>query len=67
METINYTFEEAMTRISEIVSALESSQISLDESLRLFEEGTGLVNFCNNKIEEAQEKVNKLILVKPQE
>lgn len=67
METINYTFEEAMTRISKIVSALESSQISLDESLRLFEEGTGLVNFCNNKIEEAQEKVNKLILVKPQE
>lgn len=67
METINYTFEEAMTRISEIVSALESSQISLDESLRLFEEGTGLVNFCNSKIEEAQEKVNKLILVKPQE
>ena len=44
------TFEEAMNRLEEIVDALEGGDYSLDESLKLFEEGVKLVKSCNKII-----------------
>ena len=41
------TYEEAMTRLEKIVSMLETDTLSLDDSLKLFEEGTKLARFCN--------------------
>ena len=54
-------FEEAMERLENIVESLESGDLSLEESLKIFEEGMKLVNFCSKKLEEAEEKVTMLI------
>lgn len=54
-------FEEAMERLEKIVESLESGALSLEESLKIFEEGMNLVNFCSKKLEEAEQKVTILI------
>ncbi|MBP5272823.1 MAG: exodeoxyribonuclease VII small subunit [Clostridia bacterium] len=54
------TYEEAMTRLEKIVSMLENDTLSLDESLKLFEEGTNLARFCNKTLDEAELKITKL-------
>lgn len=54
------TYEEAMTRLEKIVSMLETDTLSLDESLKLFEEGTTLARFCNKILDEAELKITKL-------
>jgi exodeoxyribonuclease VII small subunit len=54
-------FEEAMERLENIVERLESGDLSLEESLKIFEEGMNLVSFCSKKLEEAEQKVTMLI------
>ena len=54
------TYEEAMTRLEKIVSMLETDTLSLDDSLKLFEEGTKLARFCNKPLDEAELKITKL-------
>ena len=54
-------FEEAMERLENIVESLESGDLSLEESLKIFEEGMKLANFCSKKLEEAEQKVSMLI------
>jgi len=54
-------FEEAMSRLEEIVRKLENGSLALDESLRLFEEGIGLIQHCSRKLDEAEKKVEILI------
>lgn len=54
------TYEKAMSRLEEIVSLLEKSEISLDESMKLFEEGTKLTAFCSKKLSEAEQKITLL-------
>lgn len=54
------SFENAMKRLEEIVSALEKSETSLDESIKLFEEGTQLAAFCSKTLDEAQQKITLL-------
>ncbi len=54
-------FEDAMQRLEEIVENLEKGDLSLEESLKRFEEGMNLVNFCSKKLEEAEQKVTILI------
>ena len=54
------TFEAAMTRLEEIVRALEGGHAPLDTSLALFEEGVSLVKFCNQKLDAAEQKVKIL-------
>jgi exodeoxyribonuclease VII small subunit len=54
-------FEEAMERLEQIVENLESGNLPLEESLKIFEEGMTLVNFCSKKLEEAEQKVTILI------
>ncbi|MBQ9516761.1 MAG: exodeoxyribonuclease VII small subunit [Eubacterium sp.] len=53
----NMTYEKAIERLDEIVSILEKNEISLDESLALFEEGTKLTAFCTKKLNEAKAKI----------
>lgn len=57
-----WTFEMAMTRLEQTVAKLESGQCSLDESLKLFEDGTKLVGFCSKALKEAEQKIVKLTL-----
>lgn len=54
------TFEQAMARLDEIVVALEGGKCTLDESLRLFEEGTKLTAFCAEQLKTAKQKIVKL-------
>lgn len=54
------TYEKAMSRLEEIVSLLEKSEITLDESMKLFEEGTKLTAFCSKKLSEAEQKITLL-------
>lgn len=54
------SFEENITRLEQIVSALESGEVKLDESLKLFEEGTALVAACSKLLDTAEQKVVQL-------
>lgn len=54
-------FEEAMKRLENIVESLERGDLSLEESLGIFEEGMKLLHFCSKKLEEAEQKVTLLI------
>jgi exodeoxyribonuclease VII small subunit len=54
------TFEQAMERLEQIVSALESGKCTLDDSLKLFEEGTKLTAFCSEQLKNAEQKILKL-------
>ena len=60
-EKTEMTFESAMTRLEEIVRALEGGNVPLDTSLALFEEGVSLVKFCNNRLDRAEQKVKILV------
>lgn len=51
------TYEKAINRLDEIVSTLEKNEVSLDDALSLFEEGTALTAFCNDKIKNAKAKI----------
>lgn len=53
-------FEDALKRLEEIVQILESGEKSLEESIKIYEEGMELITFCNNKLNEAEKKVKKL-------
>ena len=53
-------FEDGLKRLEEIVAKLESGNLSLDDSLKLFEEGVKLVRFCNERLVDAQQKVELL-------
>ncbi len=54
------SFEQAMARLEELVSALENGKAPLDESLKLFEEGVSLVAGCKKQLDEAEQKVKLL-------
>ncbi len=58
------TFEEALARLEQIIGELENGELSLDESLKLFEEGIALSRHCNLKLDEAQGKVELLLELK---
>ena len=58
----NITFEQAMNRLEEIVSALENNQISLEKSVELFQEGIQLTKLCNDKLEGIENKVAKILV-----
>ena len=55
------TFEEQITRLEEIVSALERGDAKLSDSLALFEEGTKLIAACSKELDQAEQKVVKLM------
>jgi exodeoxyribonuclease VII small subunit len=54
-------FEEAMQRLEEIVESLEESDLSLNDSLKIFEEGMKLIGFCTKRLEEVEQKVTMLV------
>ena len=54
------SFEEALGRLEEIVRHLEKGDLPLSESLKLFEEGSGLLKNCSTMLDEAEQKDVKL-------
>ena len=53
-------FEEALNRLEEIARILESGSASLDESVKLYEEGTRLIQLCASRLNDAESKILKL-------
>jgi exodeoxyribonuclease VII small subunit len=54
-------FESALNRLEQIVDKLESGEVDLDDSIKLFEEGMEMVKFCSHKLEEVKRKVEVLV------
>ena len=54
------SFEQALSRLEEIVSSLESGEASLEEAVTLFEEGSQLSKLCQDKLSATQAKIEKL-------
>ena len=61
MNQKNKTFEESMVRLEQIVRAMERGDVPLEESLKLFQEGTELVRSCGKLLDNAQLQVNKVM------
>lgn len=62
MKKENMTFEESMQRLEQIVRAMERGEVPLEESLKLFQEGTQLVMSCEKMLETAQLQVKKVMV-----
>ncbi len=54
-------FEDALDKLEKIVSKLEEGDLPLEESLKYFEEGIRLSRFCNQKLDEAEKRVEILL------
>lgn len=54
-------FERSLARLEEVVRKLESPQLSLDEAMKLFEEGVNLSRECQKQLEEAEGRVEILL------
>ena len=61
MNQQNTTFEANMQRLEQIVRAMERGDVALDESLKLFQEGTELVKNCAKMLDEAEMQVKKVM------
>lgn len=64
MNEKNMSFEANMQRLEQIVRAMERGDVALDESLKLFQEGTELVRSCGKLLDEAELQV-KMIMAGP--
>lgn len=54
-------FEELIKKLEDITNKLEKEQLSLDESVKLFEEGMEISKKCNSKLEDAEKRITILI------
>jgi exodeoxyribonuclease VII small subunit len=55
------TFKEAIEELEKITASLESGELELEDSLKLFERGVELIKFCQDKLDGAQAKVEMLV------
>ena len=55
-------FEDALASLEEIVGKLESGQIPLADSIENYEKGVALKNICEERLKEAQEKIEKITI-----
>ena len=61
MNEKNKSFEQNMARLEQIVRAMERGDVALEESLKLFQEGTELVRNCGKLLDEAELQVKKIM------
>ena len=54
-------FENALAKLENLVEELEGEEVSLEDSLKKFEEGINLVRFCTKKLEEVEKKIEILV------
>lgn len=60
MKKQSKSFEESMQRLEQIVRTMEQGDVPLDESIKLFQEGTKLVEECGKMLDKAQLEVSKI-------
>ncbi len=61
MSKQNKSFEENMQRLEQIVRTLERGEVALEESLKLFQEGTELVASCGKLLDDAELQIRKVV------
>ncbi len=54
------SFEEALSELEAIIKSLETGEAALDNSISAYERGIKLKNYCENKLREAQAKIEKI-------
>ncbi len=59
--TTKITFENSISQLDSIVERMESGELSLDESLKLFEQGVKLTRSCQKTLADAEAKIEKLM------
>ena len=64
MNKNNKSFEENMIRLEQIVRSMERGEVALEESLKLFQEGTALVAACGKLLDNAELQV-KMVMTAP--
>lgn len=60
MNKENKTFEENMYRLEQIVRSMERGDVALEESLKLFQEGTELIRSCGKLLDDAELQIKKI-------
>ncbi len=60
MASRKLTVESALKRLQEITDSLEKGELSLEQSLKLYEEGVGLTAACKKMLDDAELKIAKL-------
>ena len=60
-DELELKFEEALHKLEAVVQRLESGELPLEESLRLFEEGVHLTKVCTHRLEEAERRITILL------
>jgi len=60
-EQNTFSFEQAYTRLETILEELNSGELSLEKSLKLYEEADRLIMLCSNKLSHAEQKIQTLI------
>ena len=63
MEDKVINFEEELNRLKQIVNDIQQKDISIDESLKLYEEGQKIIEILSKELEKAESKVEKIIKV----
>ena len=57
----NFDFNKGLTELEQIVKQMDSADLSLDESLKLFEKGVTLTKLCQNALQDTEAKISLLI------
>ena len=60
-EKKNADFEQSLARLEELVDEMEGGELGLEEMIRHFEEGSKLVGLCSEKLNEVEQKIEKLV------
>ena len=57
----NFDFNKGLTELEQIVKKMDSTDLSLDESLKLFEKGVSLTKLCQKALQDTEKKISLLI------
>lgn len=60
-------FEESVARLEDIVTKMESEDLPLDDSIKIFKEAMDLISECNSKLDEAEQRINIIVKDKNEE
>ena len=61
------SFEEYLRKLESIIQQLEGGQLTLDESVKLYEEGMSISKLCLEKLNKTKQKIEQLVVVKGEE
>jgi exodeoxyribonuclease VII small subunit len=61
-DIVAMSFEDALAELEQIVRRLEGGQVKLDEAILAYERGAQLKRHCENKLNEAQQRVDRIVV-----